>query len=665
MARKLLIADNNSFYQQVLGDFFREEGYEVAVASDGVEALEQIAGGGIDLILLDLIMPRIDGARLCRFLKSHPVHSSIPVVILSGILADEIEEIDSIRADAYVAKMPMDKLQQTLRGVFASLETGSHAPLVEGFEGMFRREVVIEFLEERRVRETILNSIAEGIVDLSDDRRILRSNRAFEEIIGMSSEELLSRPLAEIFSGQTQALSVLFRDAEKKERRSSSALIEWRGRNFRLRLHPLAHAADVVNNLKGMKRRAASDNDKVRLRLDGRLPGFVLLVQDITEEVSAQEERDRFRERTSRSERMSALGMFVAGAAHELNNPLTGVLGYSQLLAARVKDPELKSALAKIEAGATRCRAIVENLMVFSRRGELERRKERTASLVEEVLREGSSRATACNVELRADVAEPLPDVTVARTDVVQALSAIVDNAILAAADGKSPRTVWVSAGADCGSVRFEVTDSGAGIPPRLLSRIFDPFFTTREVGEGRGLGLSVAFGVARAHGGTVSATNSPGGGARVSLRIPSDGLGGDAAAEAPAGEAARRGGRILIVDDEPVVVDLLADFLGGSFEIDTARNGREGLSKAENGRYDLILLDIRMPDMSGREMYEALRATRPEQADRVVFTTGDVVQEETRQFLDSVSQPCLPKPFSLDAVSEMVDRIIGASRAI
>ncbi len=664
MSRKLLIADNNTFYQQVLGDFFREEGYEVAVASDGVEALERIAAGGVDVIILDLIMPRIDGARLCSFLKSHPAYSSIPVVILSGILADEIEGIETIRADAYVAKMPMELLQATLRKVLSDLEAKPSSPVLAGFEGMFRREVVVEFLEEKRVRETILDSLAEGIADLSEEGLILKTNAAFEEMSGRSAEDLLSRPLAQVFPESEEPLAALFRDARGGGPGPFAAMLRSGERALRFRLHGLKEQPEAEAKIRRLKMRAAHENEKVRLRLAQQLPGFVLLVQDVTEEVRAQEEREKFRERIARSERMSAFGMFVAGAAHELNNPLTGVLGYAQLLTDRVKDPEVRASLSKIESGANRCKAVVDNLMVFSRRGERERRAEPVEAILDEVLQECEPRAQSCGVLLRREIVEPLPRVSVRRSEVVQALVAIVENGILAAATGHRPKDVRICAMADCGSVNFEVTDSGAGIPESVLPRVFDPFFTTRDVGDGRGLGLSVAFGVARSHGGTISADNRPGGGARISFRVPCAAAGEEPGAPAPA-SARRSGGRILIVDDEPVVVELLADYLGDEFEVETASNGREGLERSQRKSFDLIFLDIRMPDMSGREMFETLRAVRPVLADRVVFTTGDVVQEETRKFLDSVSQPCLPKPFSLEAVSEMIERILGASRPL
>jgi signal transduction histidine kinase/FixJ family two-component response regulator len=664
LAQTLLIADNNIFYQQILGDFFREEGYEVAVASDGEEALERVVAGGIDLILLDLIMPRIDGARLCSFLKSHPEYSSIPVVILSGILADEIEGMESIRADAYVAKAPMEKLQTTLRKVFSALGDGNRVPAVEGFEGMFRREVVVEFLEERRIRDTILDSLAEGIVDLSEEGKILRTNRAFEEMVGCSAEELLSRPLKELFPASRQVLSVLFRDALRRDDGPSLALLRFQDRSLRFRLHPLAHDPAVAHTLDNIKEHAARENEKVRLGIMHNLPGFVLLVQDITEEVSAQKERDKFRDRMAKSERMTALGLFVAGAAHELNNPLTGVLGYAQLLAGRELDPPVRSALSKIEAGAARCKVIVDNLMMFSRRGECERRSESLGGILEEVTRECSGRAEASGVRVSTELVEPIPDVTVCRSEVVQALVAILDNAIRATLEGAEPREVTLRGSADCGSVSVEVTDSGPGIPHNLRSRIFDPFFTTRAVGEGKGLGLSVAFGVARAHGGTVIALDQSSGGACICFRIPCEGMLTDDSAGKKEGAHRVKGGRILVVDDEPVVQDLLADLLGEEYEVEIASNGREGLERAEQSSFDLIFLDIRMPDMSGRQMFEVLRATRPALADRVVFTTGDVAQEETRQFLDTIDQPCLAKPFSLDSVTEIVDRVIGAARS-
>jgi len=664
LPKRILIADNNSFYRHVLGDFFTEEGYEVSVAGDGVEALERLGAERIDLVLLDLIMPRIDGARLCRFLKSDPQYKKIPVVILSGILADEIDGIETINAEAYVAKMPMDNLQRTLKTVISSIWNTGSAPSMAGFEGMNRREVVVEFLEERRVRETILNSLEEGIVELTQEQRILKSNSTFERLVGRSAEELLSRPLSECLPESADALGVLFRDAVKRPEGAATAVVKRGARVLRLRLQSLGEERASAREIDRVFERAAAENPKVKLGTTQRFPGYVLMVQDVTEEVRAQVERDRFREKTAQASRMSALGHFVAGAAHELNNPLTGVLGYAQLLIDRDLDAEVRANLRKIESGAARCKAIVENLLLFSRKSQSERRCLKVADLASAAAEEMARRFEDAEVELALETPPEDLLVTVNEPEILQALSAILENGLLAALDGPPPRRVRVNAARRGAEVTFDITDSGPGVPDHLAGKIFDPFFTTRDVGQGKGLGLSVAHGIARAHDGSVTAVNSREGGACVTLSIP-------AATEEPAGsdlpqarsEAERSRGRVLIVDDEPVVVDLLSDILGEANDVDTASNGREGLSKAEENSYDLIFLDIRMPDMSGRQVYEALQATRPALADRVVFTTGDMLQQETRAFLDQIGQPCLPKPFSLDAVSEVAERILAASK--
>ncbi len=671
MPRTILIADNNAFYRQVLGDFFRSEGYEVAIAADGMEALEKVSAGGVDFVLLDLIMPRIDGARLCRYIKSQPGLSSIPVVILSGILADEIDGIESINADAYVAKMPMDQLQSMLRKVFAALDGRPAEPVLEGFEKMYRREVVLELLEERRGHDVILNAIAEGIVEMNVDRRVLKTNRVFDRMVGLSGTELLSRPIDALFPQARPAIDALFQSLDEMNCGPSSTILAHEGRSLRLRLHRLAAGLAEPTSHAAI-RKAAEENPKVRLLDLETLPGFVMLIEDVTEQMRAQEERDRFREKMARSERMSAFGIFVGGAAHELNNPLTAVLGYSQLLAGRQLPEDLKEPLRKIEAGATRCKAIVENLLVFSRRGKPEKRPEHINRLVRAAILESSADASVAGVDIETQLGEPLPLVEVNAEEIVQALVAVLDNAIRAAGALTGKRAVRVRTSTEDGFIKVDVCDTGPGIPREILPKIFDPFFGTRGVGQGKGLGLSVAYGIVRSHAGSLSARNLPDGGASLTIRMPCGALvepetAGDPAPDGEqrprAGSAPRRrNARILIVDDEPVVLDLLTDLLAPLYEVETASNGRDGLSRLSRESYDLIILDIKMPDMTGRQMYEALLAMRPSAAERVVFTTGDIVHEETHRFLERVGNPCLAKPFSLEALTDLVERCLSAS---
>jgi len=330
------------------------------------------------------------------------------------------------------------------------------------------------------------------------------------------------------------------------------------------------------------------------------------------------------------------------------------VLGYAQLLGVKDLPVEMKESLKRIEEGAIRCKSIVEKLLVFTHRGRSERRAQALHDLVNAAIEECQPRASTAGVQIIRGFAEKVLAVDVSGPEIVQAIGVIVDNAVRAAAERPSPRRVRVRTFADQGFACVEVIDSGRGIPPAFKEKIFDPFFTTREVGQGKGLGLSVAYGTVRAHAGQITARNAAEGGAVFTIRLP-----------LPRGAPEERKARVLVVDDEPIVLDLISDALGGTHRVETAVNGREGLVKAGREPYDVILIDMKMPDMTGRQMYEALAALRPEMTDRVVFTTGDTMQEETRSFLDSVTNPCLGKPFSIDALSEMVDRVLAVSRAV
>ena len=205
----------------------------------------------------------------------------------------------------------------------------------------------------------------------------------------------------------------------------------------------------------------------------------------------------------------------------------------------------------------------------------------------------------------------------------------------------------------------MEIRDSGPGIPPEAAGRIFEPFFTTRPVGQGTGLGLSASYGIVTAHGGRIQAANVPAGGVLVTMDLP--GRPAEAAAPLTAGSAGSPR-HILIVDDEVVVVELLADLLEGTnHRIDTATSGREGLRKLMADDYDLVVLDLRMPDMPGQVLYERLAADRPAMLNALMFITADTLTPEVRGFLDRTRRPWLQKPFAIESLLERARAILGA----
>ena len=217
--------------------------------------------------------------------------------------------------------------------------------------------------------------------------------------------------------------------------------------------------------------------------------------------------------------------------------------------------------------------------------------------------------------------------------------------------------TVTVRARPWLDGVAVDVVDDGPGIPEALHEKVFEPFFTTKAEGEGTGLGLAICQGIVKEHGGRITLTSAPGAGATFTVELP-------AAGEVPAADAARPGaggatGRILVVDDEPHILHYMrATLAAWGHDVEVATDGEDALARALPGRYDLIITDVRMPRLSGRELYERLAREAPAVAARVVFATGDTVRDDTQAFLERCGRPFLHKPFKL---AELRNVLAGA----
>jgi CheY-like chemotaxis protein len=198
-------------------------------------------------------------------------------------------------------------------------------------------------------------------------------------------------------------------------------------------------------------------------------------------------------------------------------------------------------------------------------------------------------------------------------------------------------------------SIRIEVEDTGAGIPPNLIERIFNPFFTTKPTGSGTGLGLSISLGIVREHEGRIWAENPPQTGARFVVEVPitEPRSSGEHAAPTHVQSVGSDHLRVLVVDDEASVRVSLQRYLAGKgHEVETTASGEDALVRLKASKYDAVIVDMRMPDLSGEQLFERLRSNDPAHAERVIFTTGDLVNEQMRRFLDGTGRPCVPKPF-------------------
>jgi two-component system NtrC family sensor kinase len=346
---------------------------------------------------------------------------------------------------------------------------------------------------------------------------------------------------------------------------------------------------------------------------------------------------------------MSAIGQLIAGVAHDLNNPLASVVGFSDFLAeAGEVPPALAEPLRVIRQEAERAATIVKNLLSFARRQAERRQAHSVAKLLESTLALLTNQLMAHHVDASLIVEPDLPDIELNGNQMKQVFVNLINNAAQAiAAAGRAGR-VTVIARKWLDGVAVSVADDGPGMSDDVAARVFEPFFTTKAEGQGTGLGLSISHGIVKEHGGRITLETTPGKGSTFTVELPGGARPARRATPAPPAEH-REPLRILVVDDEPHILHYMrATLESWGHAVNVAADGSEALERALVEPFDVIICDLRMPRLGGREMYLGLAARHPDVAERIIFATGDTVRGDTLEFLESLGRPYLHKPFTL-----------------
>ena len=368
------------------------------------------------------------------------------------------------------------------------------------------------------------------------------------------------------------------------------------------------------------------------------------------------------------SEKLSAVGEFVAGVAHELNNPLAAVVGFSEMLKDNDVDTKNRRYLDMIHKSAQRCQKIVQSLLSFARRHQHERKPMPLNSMVEAVLEMLNYQLRTSNIEVVTQLDPSQPVVLADGHQIQQVFLNIINNARQAMENRQPGGRIKITTEAYDENVRVTIQDNGPGISPENLQRIFDPFFTTKQVGQGTGLGLSLCYGIIKEHGGNITPSSTPGEGATFVIELPIFHFTGDSIETRPSAERKQldanegAGKKILVIDDEEPILQMLQERLTQSgYSVDTVSDGENALSRLRQKSYDVTFCDWKMPGLNGRQIYEKLRSTSPEQCRRIIFFSGDVVNEQMRGFLEQEKRLCLAKPFTFDNVHAAIKAILTA----
>lgn len=616
----VLIVDDEPGVRQGLQALLEPEGYRLAFATNGHEALARAEAEPPDLILLDLMMPGMNGYEVCQRLRSNPPLAEVPIIMITA-LDDRDVRIAGIEAgvDEFVSK-PFDR--QELRARVRTITRLNR----------YRR-----LMTERARTEQVIELAPDGIVIVDGHLEIRLANGSFKKMVqANSTDSPVGAPLTGYVSPEhiQKVASTLGRLFARKEG------------GFEIEVDLMCSGGQLLSCSI-----AASyfswDN----------LPAAQLNIRDISQRKQAQEQM-------LRTQRLHSIGTLAGGIAHDLNNCLTPILGCAQMLKEGLPAATASTLIDSMEKSARRGAGILKQILVFARGVDGQRDTIQVKYLVEEV-RQIVTQTFPKNIQVQAKFGPGLRPVLGDVTQLHQVLMNLSVNARDAMPHGGTLKIVseTVTLNAEDTSlpdgivpgpfVRISVSDTGTGMSKEILDRIFEPFFTTKEVGKGTGLGLSTAIGIVKSHGGFLRVESQPGRGSTFFIHLPAGEANqvevrGGSKMDRPRGQ----GEWILLADDDPEIREVFSTILVEyGYQVVTSADGADAIGRfvERRGEIRAVLLDAVMPIMDGMATLRAMQVLAP--GLRPVVMCGLEERDRFEELHSQQKVEFLTKPFDVETL--------------
>lgn len=516
-----------------------------------------------------------------------------------------------------------------------------------------RREIEKRLHEEQEFARKLVECFPHLIVVLDREGRFKFVSERVRDVLGVSPEEYMGKPIGQ----RTEP------GDERKLREMHEDILF--GRKSQVQIEIRARHADGTW-------RSVQINASPLFDENGQISGVVSSGQDVTES-------RRIEQQLAQKEKFAAMGQMMVGAAHELNNPLTAIIGVTDLLRERATDDTTRRQVDLVLKQARRAATIVQNLLAFSRPVTLGRTKLNLGDVVKEVLLLEAATLDQKKMRVTFDAPRDLPPIEGDRKLLKEVFLNIIANAEQAIPPERDHGTLAIKLSRAGNQVRVTFADDGIGIPPESIGKIFDPFFTTKRPGGGSGLGLTICLAVVKEHGGRIEAESTPGSGTAFHVYLPvlaesvpeapdsGSAAAGDAVRQKPlpAGSEAVKGHSVFIVDDEESIREIIQEGLvARGMKVDTAANSEAALAYLEKNSCDVVLCDFNLPGMNGEKFFERLRSQGHEKLPRFIFMTGELVDPDAIERYRSRGAAVLQKPFHVSALVQLLGEILKAQPA-
>jgi PAS domain S-box-containing protein len=586
-----------------------------------------------DIIIADYTLPEFNGLAALALVNERGL--DVPFIIVSGSIGEDIA-VGAMKAGAldYIMKNNLSRLIPAVERELREVEVRRA-----------RKRAEESLQENYQLMQAVFEGTSDVIYVKDREGRYVMINSAGARVFGGSPAEVIGKKDRELVSSET-ACTIMERDAQ----------VLTSGKTY---THEGALTA--LGETRTYLATKAPWRDH-----QGNIIGIIGIARDITERKESEAQLQRQRDALYQSEKLATMGQLLAGVAHELNNPLSVVMGQAALLQQSIRSKRQAERAAKIVQAAERCARIVNNFLALARQRPPERHPVQLNTVVQEAVELLAYPLRVDSVEVVFALADEVPVLRADPHQLHQVVVNLVSNAHQALREIGGVRRLTLATGVEAGGGRvwLEVRDTGPGIGAELEGRIFEPFFTTKPPGVGTGLGLSLCQGIVEGHGGRIAVVQGAEPGAVFRVELPVEEQAWTVQPSVELTPLVVRGKRILVVDDEPGIAGVLAEVLQlDGHAVETVSNGEAALGKLTAGGYDLILSDIRMPELDGPGLYWEIERRAPHMLQRMIFLTGDTLSPGTREFLEKTGVPCLSKPFALSDVREIVQHVLQAQQ--